>query len=149
LNRAANNRLSELEHEVRSGSAGGIARISRAAGRPPYGIMVAPFFIDEVTAEGKSRGVIFVIHDPLIQPEPVPQTIGGLFRLPQGTAKLVAAITAGEDLKAYAERAGISMNTVRYHLRTAYARTGVRRQSELVRLISSALRDLDDHRNLN
>ena len=40
------------------------------------------------------------------------------------------------------------MNTVRYHLRTAYARTGVRRQSELVRLISSALRDLADHRDV-
>ena len=150
LNRAANNRLSELENDVRSGGAGGIARIPRAAGRPPYGIMVAPFFIDQATDEGKSRprGVIFVIHDPLVQPQPVAQTIGGLFGLPQGTAKLVAAIAAGEDLKAYAERAGISMNTVRYHLRTAYARTGVRRQSELVRLISSALRDLADHRDV-
>ena len=53
LNRTANNRLSELEIDVRSGGAGGIARISRAAGRPPYGIMVAPFFIDQATRRRK------------------------------------------------------------------------------------------------
>jgi len=39
------------------------------------------------------------------------------------------------------------MNTVRYHLKTAYARIGVKRQSELVRLVTAALRDLTDHRN--
>jgi DNA-binding CsgD family transcriptional regulator len=39
------------------------------------------------------------------------------------------------------------MNTVRFHLKTAYARTGVRRQSELIRRITAALRDLTDHRD--
>ena len=39
------------------------------------------------------------------------------------------------------------MNTVRYHLKAAYSRTGVRRQSELVRLVGMALRDLTDHRD--
>jgi PAS domain-containing protein len=148
LDRAANNRLSGLESDVRSGGAGGIARVPRSAGKPPYAIMVAPFFIDQVLDEAKSRprGVIFVIHDPQVQPQPVAQTIGALFGLPPATANLVAAIAAHEDLTAYAERVGISMNTVRYHLKTAYARTGVGRQSELVRLVIAALRDLTDHR---
>jgi DNA-binding CsgD family transcriptional regulator len=60
---------------------------------------------------------------------------------------LLAALADGEELSAYAERAGISMNTVRFHLKTAYARTGAKRQSELVRLVTAALRDLADHRN--
>jgi DNA-binding CsgD family transcriptional regulator len=38
------------------------------------------------------------------------------------------------------------MHTVHFHLKTAYARTGSRRQSELVRPITAALRDLADHR---
>ena len=67
--------------------------------------------------------------------------------IPLGSATLLAALAAGEELNDYAERAGISMNTVRFHLKTAYARTGARRQSELVRLITAALRDLADHRN--
>ena len=91
--------------------------------------------------------MIFVIHDPLSQPQPVAATIGVLFGLPQATANLVAAIAAQEELAAYAERTGVSMNTVRYHLKTAYARTGVKRQSELVRLVTAALRDLTDHRD--
>lgn len=149
LNRAASNRLAELENDVRSGGAGGIARAPRAAGRPAYTIMVAPFFIDHGVDKGKSRprGVMFVIHDPLLKLQSDAQTIGALFGLPKGTAHLVAAIAANEDLQAYAERVGISMNTVRYHLKAAYSRTGVRRQSELVRLVTTALRDLTDHRD--
>ncbi|UVK36693.1 hypothetical protein LHFGNBLO_003648 [Mesorhizobium sp. AR10] len=149
LNRAASNRLAELENDVRSGGAGGIARAPRAAGRPAYTIMVAPFFIDHGVDKGKSRprGVMFVIHDPLLKLRSDAQTIGALFGLPKGTAHLVAAIAANEDLQAYAERVGISMNTVRYHLKAAYSRTGVRRQSELVRLVTTALRDLTDHRD--
>ena len=148
LDRAANSRLSGLEQDVRTGGAGGVARVPRSAGKPAYGVMVAPFFIDEQVDEGRSRphGVIFVIHDPLLQPQPAASTIGALFGLPPATANLVAAIAAHEDLAAYAERVGISMNTVRYHLKTAYARTGARRQSELVRLVVAALRDLTDHR---
>jgi DNA-binding CsgD family transcriptional regulator len=76
----------------------------------------------------------------------VPQLVAELFGLPLGSATLLAALAAGEELKDYAERAGISMNTVRFHLKTAYARTGAKRQSELVRLITAALRDLADHR---
>jgi DNA-binding CsgD family transcriptional regulator len=38
------------------------------------------------------------------------------------------------------------MNTVRCHLKTAYARTGVAGQSELLRLVIATLRNLTDHR---
>jgi DNA-binding CsgD family transcriptional regulator len=69
-----------------------------------------------------------------------------MFGLPIGSATIVAALAAGEDLKDYAERSGISTNTVRFHLKTAYARTGVHRQSDLVRLVTAALRDMSDHR---
>jgi DNA-binding CsgD family transcriptional regulator len=48
----------------------------------------------------------------------------------------------GVELKEYAERAGISMNTVRFHLKTAYALTGTRSQAELVRKAMSVLGDL-------
>jgi DNA-binding CsgD family transcriptional regulator len=34
-----------------------------------------------------------------------------------------------------AERCGISINTVRTHLRNIFDKTGVRRQSELIRLL--------------
>jgi DNA-binding CsgD family transcriptional regulator len=46
----------------------------------------------------------------------------------------------------WAKRLGISMNTVHYHMKSAFARTGVKRQSELARLVTAALRDIADHR---
>jgi DNA-binding CsgD family transcriptional regulator len=90
--------------------------------------------------------VIFVIHDPLRADLPMGSTIGQLFGLPRATANLAAAIAGGEDMQDYADRLGISINTARYHLKTAFDRIGVHSQTELTRRIILALRDLSDHR---
>ena len=55
---------------------------------------------------------------------------------------MVQAILEGVDLKDYADRAGISMHTVRFHLKTAFARTETRSQADLVRMALSALNKL-------
>lgn len=147
VHRGANRRLGELAADVAAGGAGGVARVPRPNGGA-YAVMVAPLCLDEgPNKEGsRKRGVLFVIHDPLGRVPPAPQFIADLFGLPLGSATLLAALAAGEELKDYAMRAGISMNTVKFHLKTAYARTGTRRQSELMRMIATALRDLLDHR---
>jgi hypothetical protein len=148
--RAANQRLAELRRDVALGGSGGLIRVPRPHGEPAYVVIVAPLFRGEGLDGGRRRrGTLFVIHDPLHRAPTVPQLVAELFRIPLGSATLLAALAAGEELNDYAERAGISMNTVRFHLKTAYARTGVRRQSELVRLITAALRDLADHRGAN
>jgi hypothetical protein len=145
--RAANQRLAELQRDVASGGSGGLVRVPRPHGEPAYVVIVAPLFLGEGLDRGRRRrGTLFVIHDPLHRAPTVPQLVAELFMIPLGSATLLAALAAGEELNDYAERAGISMNTVRFHLKTAYARTGVRRQSDLVRLITAALRDLADHR---
>jgi PAS domain-containing protein len=146
--REANQRLAELAANVAAGGAGGLAHVPRPKGGA-YAVMVAPLFLDGgIDKERRQkRGTLFVIHDPLARLPSSPQLIAELFRLPPGSAALLAALVAGEELKDYAERTGISMNTVRFHLKTAYARTGAHRQTELVRLIIAALRDLSDHRD--
>ena len=145
--RAANQRLAELQRDVAAGGSGGLARIARPQGKPAYVVLVAPLARGEGLDGQRRRGTLFVIHDPLHRVPPMPQLVAELFRIPLGSATLLAALASGEELNAYAERAGISMNTVRFHLKTAYARTGVRRQSDLVRLITAALRDLAEHRD--
>ena len=71
-NRAASCRLAELEKDVRCGGSGGAVLIPRAGGRPAYKVMVAPFFAEAGPETGRSRpyGVIFMIHDPLLQSVP-------------------------------------------------------------------------------
>jgi PAS domain-containing protein len=147
--RAANQRLAELQRDVAAGGSGGLVRVKRPHGEPAYVVIVAPLFRGEELAGRRRRGTLFVIHDPLHRAPTVPQLVAELFSIPLGSATLLAALAAGEELNHYAERAGISMNTVRFHLKTAFARTGVRRQSELVRLVTAALRDLADHRGGN
>ena len=44
----------------------------------------------------------------------------------------------GDDLKSYAEKRGLSYNTMRYHLKTAFARPAAH-QSRLVQHVTSAL----------
>jgi DNA-binding CsgD family transcriptional regulator len=148
VDRAANQRLAELARDVVSGGPGGVVRVPRPQGRAPYVIMVAPLNLETGVDGGRrrSRGTLFVIHDPLSLSPPVPQLVAEMFGLPLGSATILAALAAGVELKDYAERAGISMNTVRFHLKTAYSRTGVHRQSDLVRLVTAALRDIADHR---
>lgn len=126
-----------------------MVRVKRPHGEPAYVVIVAPLFRGEGLDGGRRRGTLFVIHDPLHRAPTVPQLVAELFSIPLGSATLLAALAAGEELNHYAERAGISMNTVRFHLKTAFARTGMRRQSELVRLVTAALRDLVDHRGAN
>ena len=50
-----------------------------------------------------------------------------------------APLAAGRSLDQAAERLGIARNTARSHLRGLFAKTGVSRQGELVRLIHTSL----------
>ena len=147
VDRAANQRLGQLARDAATGGAGGVVRVPRPQGKPAYVLMVAPLALsDGLEVGNRPRGTLFVIHDPLYTLPPAPQLVAEMFGLPLGSATMLAALASGEELKDYAERAGISMNTVRFHLKTAYARTGVHRQSDLVRLVTGALRDLGDCR---
>lgn len=58
------------------------------------------------------------------------------YGLTAAEARVALAITAGDTVSAAARRFGISVNTIKTHLRRAYAKTGASRQSELVRLIA-------------
>ena len=99
---------------------------------------------DALTAQ---RGTLFVHSRPASPRAAEPQLAAEMFRIPLGSATLLAALASGEELNAYAERGRHLLNTVSFHLKTAYARIGVRRQSDLVRLVTAALRDLAEHCN--
>lgn len=149
MTRDVNLRLAELENDVRNGGSGGTVRVRRVGGKAPYIVLVAPFSQDDQMNDSRPRprSVIFAIHDPLRAELATGAAIALLFGLPQATANLTAAVTTGEDLQDYADRLGISINTARYHLKTAFERIGVRSQAELSRRVITALRDLSDHRS--
>jgi hypothetical protein len=121
---------------VRSGAAGGVVRVPRRDGASPYVVLIAPLpnstGLDGGDAEEPT--VLILIHDPNARMTPTPETIATMFGLPIGTARLIAALVEGEDAKAYAERYKITTDGIKFHLKTAFARTGLRSQARLLQL---------------
>lgn len=52
-------------------------------------------------------------------------------------ARLATALCSGKTLKAYADEAQISITTVKWHLKSCFAKTGEQRQADLVRQLTN------------
>jgi DNA-binding CsgD family transcriptional regulator len=143
--RAAATRLVALQADVARGGAGGLVRIPRPSGHTPYVVLVSPLPSGDDLFPNSRGGVLFAIHNPARRPMATEIRIAQLLHIPRGAARVVQAILAGQDLKDYADRAGISMNTVRFHLKNAFAGTDTHSQAELVRVALSALNALEPH----
>lgn len=142
---AARKRFDDLVSDVARRGPGGIVTVPRSDGARDYVILVAPLpigFADPVTDHPDDAGILVLVHDPDTRPQNAAETLQQAWRLPKGAARLVAALCADDDLQGFAEREGITIHTVRWHLRTALTRTDARTQAELVRLAVRLLRDL-------
>lgn len=64
--------------------------------------------------------------------------LSSLFGLTPAEARLLGAMVTGSSVEAYAQHRGISVGTVRGQLKQVQAKTGARRQAELVRLVLSS-----------
>ena len=117
---AAAKRLAAMQSEVLRGGAGGLIHIKRPSDRPAYVVLVAPLPSTEDILLRTRRGILIVIHDPSRRIVATVQRLAQLLHVPLGAAKVVEALIAGIELKDYAEQEGISMNTVKFHLKTAF-----------------------------
>ena len=142
--KAVARRLLALEADIVHGGAGEVVRVARPSGRASYVVLVSPLPPRENLPRARS-GILFAIHDPSRRVVSTVHRIAHLMHMPLGAAKVVAAIFEGIELKDYADREGISMNTVKFHLKTAFNRTGSRSQADLVRRALLALNDLEPY----
>jgi DNA-binding CsgD family transcriptional regulator len=78
-----------------------------------------------------------LISDPEAKSGIPISVLSGLYGLTPAEARVVAALIAGRSLTEHARECGVSVETVRSHLKRAMAKTETRRQSELVRLIAT------------
>ncbi len=60
----------------------------------------------------------------------------GLFDLTGAEARVVRGIVAGDTIETLATRHGVGANTVRSQVKSVFAKTGMKRQVDLVRLVS-------------
>ena len=63
------------------------------------------------------------------------------FDLTPAQARLVSHLVAGASLKSSAERLGVTYETVRSYLKSAFLKTGTHRQAELVLRVLQVIND--------
>jgi DNA-binding CsgD family transcriptional regulator len=83
--------------------------------------------------------VIFV--DTEVGPRPPESALQMVFHLTDAEARLAASLASGDALDAASERHGIAKETSRSQLKSIFAKTGCHRQSELVAMLSTFLKD--------
>ncbi|MCB1692322.1 MAG: helix-turn-helix transcriptional regulator [Pseudomonadales bacterium] len=81
--------------------------------------------------------VMLLISDPSGSTLADTSRIADVFDLTVREAEVVAALAAGDSLREHAHQRGVRISTARFHLYRAMAKMGVRRQSDVIRLVAS------------
>ena len=82
----------------------------------------------------RCAGVLVMTPVTLPQAPPV-ELVQSLFDLTPAEARVARSLSAGETVEKIASMGGVSLNTVRTHVRGVLEKTGCRRQAEVVALL--------------
>lgn len=117
----------------RGGFSGGGFAIPRED-RLPLTLLVAPFRPARNGFGASAPAAILFIRDPE-QPTLPSLTLQGIFGFTPAEAAVASALADGKSVEDIAALHGVSLNTVRTHLKTIFAKTGTNRQAQLVALM--------------
>lgn len=108
-------------------------------GEPPFVVHVIPLRGAELDVFTGALWIIFVT--PVVpNSSPAPELLQALFDLTPAEARLASQLTEGKSIEQVALMNGLSHNTVRTHLKSVFAKTGVQRQAELVSLLGVTIK---------
>lgn len=113
---------------------GTVLLISRPSGAKSFEVLVSPLPPSSQLSKGRPAASLF-ITDPEQETQLDSTALRNLFGLTPAEIRLATALVEGRSVEDYAETASISSNTARTHVKRIYSKTGVNRQSELVRLL--------------
>jgi DNA-binding CsgD family transcriptional regulator len=116
--------------------AGGLMRIARASGRPLQ-LVVSPL-ASSFGSDVESGLALVLVADP-DRPPPEPRRLVAAHGLTGAEAAVAARLLIGETPADAAAALGLSITTVRFHLRNLKAKTGTHRQAELLLLLRETL----------
>lgn len=113
--------------------------INRPSGRVAWGLVAQAITADEWT-EGKHRPCVAIfVRDSEGKSEPPMRLAQQLFQLTPAETSLAIQLANGLSLDEASEVLNIRRNTARAHLRSIFSKTGVRRQTELVRIFLNSV----------
>lgn len=110
---------------------GGVMPLPRRSGAQDYALIVSPLSTAMLAGIDDRALALVLIADP-DRRVPTQQQLARLHGLTPAEAKVAARLLIADTPAEIAQALGISINTVRYHLRNLLAKTGTRRQAELV-----------------
>lgn len=110
----------------------GAMMVTRANGRAPLSVLVAP--LPHLQNAAGPAMVLFVTALDWCAP-PDPRAYEEIFKLTRMEARLAAALASGKTVQEFTREAGVTLNTTRTHLKRMYAKLGIGRQQDLVRLL--------------
>lgn len=119
-----------------------VFRVERPSGKRDLGIIVRSIDTPDFLHAGSAPAIALFFGDPERQFEVTSEALRELFQLTPTEATISACLANGLSVHECADRLGVATNTVRAHLRSVFAKTGVCRQSQLVHLIHTSLPDL-------
>lgn len=108
----------------------------RLQGQPNAGVVARVVPCPSALHGPSAAAVVFISREGKA-PVGLREVVSTLYHLTSAEALLVEALSQGQDPRAFAEKRGVSIATVRTQLRAVFAKTGTRGQSELIKLVFS------------
>jgi DNA-binding CsgD family transcriptional regulator/PAS domain-containing protein len=107
--------------------------VPRRSGRRPFILFLSPVF--GATSDGSPTGLTVLLRDAdTLLPE-AEVLLARLFELTPSEVRVALGIAQGSSPQALAEHLGLSVETVRSHLKRVFFKTATRGQADLVRLV--------------
>lgn len=117
-------------------------RVPRSPGRSDLGLVIRPVPATEWSEGQSSPCAAVFISDPDLEGSASKQILGELFGLTPAESNLAILLARGLSLAEASETQHISQHTARAQLKSIFAKTGVSRQAELVRLVLKSVASL-------
>lgn len=120
----------------RKGASGDVAlAVQRPSGARPYTILVSPGANAASHSAFRIASAVVLIGDTDSALASAEKVAMQLYGLTPSESRLACSVASGESLETYAVARGISVATVRWTMKRALAKTGARRQADLVRIL--------------
>lgn len=113
--------------------------LTRPSGQPKLGVLVRSIPASEMSESNDWPQVAVFIRDPRHQPHPSHELVRRLFGFTSAEVSLALLLANGLTLDEAAVELNIRKNTARAHLRSIFSKTGVTRQTMLVRLLLNSV----------
>jgi DNA-binding CsgD family transcriptional regulator len=111
-------------------------------------LLAYPLKLAKLTANPFSEGrAMIVLIDPDRRDHPPEEALRNVFKLTHAEARVAARLASGAELNDVSDELGIAKETGRHHLKSIFAKTGARRQAELVMLFAGMLSRTNDNRS--